>query len=104
GHELSHLRLAGAGFRQGAADHQLVHPPQHAREGRHRDRDQGFDRLGRERDEESHGGKLVMAIGTVGIATPARSTSLRARASELLDRESWLGPIFVSPALVLILL
>ncbi len=45
-----------------------------------------------------------MAIGTVGIATPARSTSLRARVSELLDRESWLGPIFVSPAMVLILL
>src|SRR5262252_6876283 len=45
-----------------------------------------------------------MAIGSVGIATATRSTSLRARVSELLDRESWLGPIFVSPAMVLILL
>ena len=45
-----------------------------------------------------------MAIGSVGIATAARSTSLRSRLSELLDRESWLGPIFVSPAMVLILL
>ncbi len=45
-----------------------------------------------------------MAIGTVGIATAARRISLRSRISELLDRESWLGPIFVSPALVLILL
>src|SRR5215813_8408432 len=45
-----------------------------------------------------------MAIGSVGIATATRSTSLRSRVSELLDRESWLGPIFVSPAMVLILL
>src|SRR5215470_9434462 len=45
-----------------------------------------------------------MAIGSVGIATATRPTSLRARVSELLDRESWLGPIFVSPAMVLILL
>jgi len=45
-----------------------------------------------------------MAIGTVGIATAPRHLSLRSRISELLDRESWLGPIFVSPAMVLILL
>src|SRR5262249_56082748 len=45
-----------------------------------------------------------MAIGSVGIATATRPTSLRTRVSELLDRESWLGPIFVSPAMVLILL
>src|SRR6516164_7372426 len=45
-----------------------------------------------------------MAIGSVGIATATRSTSLRSRISELLDRESWLGPIFVSPAMILILL
>src|SRR5262247_1670032 len=45
-----------------------------------------------------------MAIGSVGIATATRPTSLRSRLSELLDRESWLGPIFVSPAMMLILL
>src|SRR5258707_3407314 len=45
-----------------------------------------------------------MAIGSVGVVTAAHRPSLRARLSELLDRESWLGPIFVSPALVLILL
>ena len=45
-----------------------------------------------------------MAIGSVGVATAPRSSSLRARVSELLDREQWLGPIFVSPALVLLLL
>src|SRR5437588_4987640 len=45
-----------------------------------------------------------MAIGSVGVVTAAARPSLRARMSELLDRESWLGPIFVSPALVLLLL
>src|SRR5207245_745732 len=45
-----------------------------------------------------------MAIGSVGIATAPRRLSLRSRISELLDRESWLGPIFVSPAMVLLLL
>jgi multiple sugar transport system permease protein len=45
-----------------------------------------------------------MAIGSVGIVTAAARPSLRARLSELLDRESWLGPIFVSPALLLLLL
>jgi multiple sugar transport system permease protein len=45
-----------------------------------------------------------MAISTVDIAAPARRPSLRARISELLDREEWLGPIFVSPALILLLL
>src|SRR5215468_2102783 len=45
-----------------------------------------------------------MAIGSVGIATATRPTSIRTRLSELLDRESWLGPIFVSPAMVLLLL
>ena len=44
-----------------------------------------------------------MAISTVDIAV-ARRPSLRARLSELLDREEWLGPIFVSPALILLLL
>src|SRR5262247_2494116 len=44
-----------------------------------------------------------MAISTVDIAV-ARRPSLRTRISELLDREEWLGPIFVSPALVLLLL
>ncbi len=44
-----------------------------------------------------------MAISTVGIAV-ARRPSLRTRIGELLDREEWLGPIFVSPALILLLL
>src|SRR6267378_3553499 len=45
-----------------------------------------------------------MAICSVGVATVAPRPSLRARLSELLDREHWLGPIFVSPALILLLL
>ena len=45
-----------------------------------------------------------MAIGSVGVATASRGSSLRARIGELLDREQWLGPIFVSPALLLLLL
>src|SRR2546426_490774 len=45
-----------------------------------------------------------MAISTVDIAAGARRPSLRTRIGELLDREEWLGPIFVSPALVLLLL
>jgi multiple sugar transport system permease protein len=45
-----------------------------------------------------------MAISTVDIAAAARRPSLGARIGELLDREEWLGPIFVSPALILLLL
>src|SRR5882762_749117 len=45
-----------------------------------------------------------MAIGTVGVAAAADRTALRAKAWGLLDREEWLGPIFVSPALILLLL
>jgi len=45
-----------------------------------------------------------MAISTVDIAAGARRPSLRTRIGELLDREEWLGPIFVSPALILLLL
>src|SRR6058998_1302120 len=45
-----------------------------------------------------------MAIGSVGVVTARARPSLRSRISELLDRESWLGPIFVSPAMVLLLL
>src|SRR6059036_546830 len=45
-----------------------------------------------------------MAIGSVGVATASRRSSLRTRVGEMLDREQWLGPIFVSPALVLLLL
>src|SRR5437879_10429254 len=45
-----------------------------------------------------------MAIGSVGVATASRRPSLRTRIGELLDREEWLGPIFVSPALILLLL
>jgi len=45
-----------------------------------------------------------VAVGSVGVAAAARRGSLRVRARELLDREGFLGPAFVSPALVLILL
>jgi multiple sugar transport system permease protein len=45
-----------------------------------------------------------MAISTVDIAAAGRRPSLRTRIGELLDREEWLGPIFVSPALILLLL
>src|SRR3989475_844745 len=45
-----------------------------------------------------------MAIGSVGVAAGPARVSLRARVGELLDREEWLGPIFVSPALFLLLL
>ena len=44
-----------------------------------------------------------MAIGTLPVTTTAR-LSLRERVSELLDREHILGPLFVSPAFILILL
>ena len=45
-----------------------------------------------------------MAISRVDVVSAPARQSLRARLSELLDRESWLGPIFVSPALILLLL
>ena len=45
-----------------------------------------------------------MAIGNVGIAPAARRLSFRTRVRELLDRESFLGPAFVSPAMLLIVL
>ena len=45
-----------------------------------------------------------MAISRVDVVGAPARQSLRGRLSELLDRESWLGPIFVSPALVLLLL
>src|SRR5881296_1873643 len=45
-----------------------------------------------------------MAIGSVGVAAAPGRVSLRARVGGLLDREEWLGPIFVSPALFLLLL
>jgi multiple sugar transport system permease protein len=44
-----------------------------------------------------------VAIGTLPVTTTAR-LSLRERVSELLDREHILGPLFVSPAFILILL
>jgi multiple sugar transport system permease protein len=44
-----------------------------------------------------------VAIGTLPVPARAR-LSWRARAGELLDREGVLGPLFVAPALVLILL
>jgi multiple sugar transport system permease protein len=43
-----------------------------------------------------------VAIGNVRVATPARRAGLRVR--ELLDHERFLGPAFVTPALLLILL
>jgi multiple sugar transport system permease protein len=45
-----------------------------------------------------------VAIGTVGVAPTARRASLGSRVRELLDRESFLGPAFVSPATLLIAL
>ena len=44
-----------------------------------------------------------MAIGTLPVATQAR-LSRRARLSELLDRETILGPAFITPALIFIVL
>jgi len=44
-----------------------------------------------------------VAIGTLPVTATAR-LSWRARVSELLDRETILGPLFVSPAFILILL
>ena len=45
-----------------------------------------------------------MAIGSAGVAAVPARVLLRARVGGLLDREEWLGPIFVSPALFLLLL
>src|SRR5215467_10786795 len=44
-----------------------------------------------------------MAIGSTRVITAAGRTGLRIRVRELLDREQFLGPIFVMPALLLIL-
>ena len=44
-----------------------------------------------------------MAIGTLPVAAPAR-LPLRTRVRELLDREHVLGPLFVTPAMILLLL
>ena len=45
-----------------------------------------------------------MAIGQIGLVGPARPVTLRARAGNWLDRERVLGPLFVGPAVVLLLL
>src|SRR3989441_3143914 len=45
-----------------------------------------------------------MAIGSVGVATASRGSSLRARLGGGRARAQWLGPIFVSPAPLLRLL
>jgi multiple sugar transport system permease protein len=45
-----------------------------------------------------------MAVGSVGVASATRRRSLRVRVRELLDREQLLGPLFVTPALILLLL
>ncbi len=45
-----------------------------------------------------------MAIGNVRVTAAARPASLRVRVRELLDRERILGPAFVTPALLLLVL
>ncbi len=45
-----------------------------------------------------------MAIGRIDLVGPARPVTLRARAGNWLDRERVLGPLFVGPAVVLLLL
>ncbi len=45
-----------------------------------------------------------MAIGNVRVAAATRRASFRVRARELLDREQVLGPLFVTPAVLLLLL
>jgi multiple sugar transport system permease protein len=45
-----------------------------------------------------------VAIGNVGVAPAPRRISLGSRVRELLDRERFLGPVFVSPAILLIAL
>jgi multiple sugar transport system permease protein len=45
-----------------------------------------------------------VAIGNVGVAPAPRRVSLGSRVRELLDRERFLGPVFVSPAILLIAL
>jgi multiple sugar transport system permease protein len=45
-----------------------------------------------------------VAIGNVGVAPAPRRVSLGSRVRELLDREQFLGPAFVSPAMLLITL
>jgi multiple sugar transport system permease protein len=45
-----------------------------------------------------------VAISDLELAHPVRRTGFRPRLRELLDRESFLGPLFISPALLLIAL
>ena len=45
-----------------------------------------------------------MAIGHIGLAAPRARAALHVRVRELLDREWFLGPAFVTPALLLLLL
>jgi len=45
-----------------------------------------------------------VAIGQIDLVGPARPATLRARAGNWLDRERVLGPLFVGPAVVLLLL
>ena len=44
-----------------------------------------------------------MAIQTIPVSAPAR-LPWRARLGELLDRETFLGPAFITPAMLLLLL
>jgi len=45
-----------------------------------------------------------VAIGHIGLAAPRARAALHVRVRELLDREWFLGPAFVTPALLLLLL
>jgi multiple sugar transport system permease protein len=45
-----------------------------------------------------------VAISDLELAHPVRRTGFRPRLREMLDRESFLGPLFISPALLLIAL
>jgi len=59
--------------------------------------------VGRGRDEAHPGELTSVAVGSVGIAVAARQP-LRVRVRELLDREWFLGPLFITPALILLVL
>src|SRR5262249_18510964 len=101
--------MARAALGQGAAHHQRIYPAQHDREGGNRHADEGRDRVGGDRDEEDHGG-LSPPHGDRHPSghrrAPAARAGLpwRARVREMLDRERVLGPLFITPAMILIAL
>jgi multiple sugar transport system permease protein len=59
--------------------------------------------VGGDRDEEDHGG-LAVAIGTLPVTGARARLPWRTRVREVLDRERVLGPLFITPAMILILL